>query len=112
MIILTKFIALLFGFIVIGKSYNDLRKRQESLTMFLFWFIVWFTIIVFAVFPRLIDEIGGIIGKSGSNVNNFLGVAFVFLFFITYRIYIKANRIEQKLNKLITNAAIGRIKRW
>ncbi len=110
--ILTKFIALLFGFIVISKTYTDYKKKQESLVMFLLWTIIWLTIITVAVYPIIIDEIGNFLSKTGSNVNNFIGVALVFLFFITYRLYIKSNRTEQKINKLVTQIGLKDLKRW
>lgn len=101
MILAAKALALILGIIAISKSYHDFRKKEEGLTMFLFWLTTWSAIIVVTLYPILIDKFNALVGDQGSSINTFLGASIVALFFVVYRIYIKAHRIERQLHTIV-----------
>lgn len=101
MIIIGKVLSVLLGLTVISKSYLGYRKKQESLVMLLFWVATWLGIMVVAVYPIVVEKVTSLIGGSGSGLSNFLGISLVFLFFITYRVYVKAHRLERQLRDLV-----------
>ncbi len=110
MIILAKVLSIALGLIVISKTFLDFRKEKESLTMFVFWLITWGSVITLSVFPTLIEKFNQLVGSQGNGVNTFIGAAFVFLLFITYRVYTKANRIEQQLHQLVMKLGLRDIE--
>jgi hypothetical protein len=110
MIILAKILSIVLGLVVISKTFLDYRKEKESLTMFLFWLITWGSVITFSIFPTLIERFNKLIGEQGSGVNTFIGAAFVFLLFITYRVYTKANRLEQQLHQMVMKLGLKDIE--
>lgn len=104
-----KILSLILGLVVITKTIHDYKKKKESFIMFLFWMIIWIAIIILGMFPLLIDRINLIIGGAGSGVNTFIGAAIVFLFFITYRVYTKANRIERQIHDMVMKLGLKNI---
>jgi len=101
-----KIFAIIIGLVVIGKSLLAFKKKEEGIVMFLFWTMTWIGIIFVAIYPLVIDRVGRLVGDSRSSVITFLGFAFVFVLFITYRVYVKANRIEQKLTNLVISISL------
>lgn len=110
MIVLVKVFSILLGLTVISKSYHDYKKHKENLLMFLFWTLAWSAIIVASIFPNIVFSLAGRISGNGIGIGTFFGVAFVFLFFITYRVYIKANRLEQNIKDIVMKLGLKDIE--
>jgi hypothetical protein len=97
--------SVLLAAVAISKSYVDFRARKESLQLFVLWSITWLGIVLVALFPSVIPlliSLGG--GQAG--IGTFLGMALVFLFFLLYRVYVKLERLEQKLAGLVQELAL------
>jgi hypothetical protein len=109
--ILVKIIALLFGLIVISKTLTDFKKKEENWQMFLFWLIIWSSVIFIAFNPNIISQILTKLGNRSITVGQIVGIGFVFLLFVVYRIYIKANRIEHEFSRLIRRLALQNLKK-
>ncbi|MEI7792452.1 MAG: DUF2304 domain-containing protein [Candidatus Berkelbacteria bacterium] len=109
MILITKIVAICLAVTVIAKTYLAFKKKEESFIMFIFWTATWLSIIFVAVYPIIIDKIGSLIGDSRNSVIAFFGLAFVFILFVTYRIYVKANKIEKQLCKIIIDSAKDKV---
>ncbi len=104
-VILTKTFAILLALIVISKSYTDLRLRRESLLMFLFWTTTWLGIVLVALAPSIVDRIIAI-GGGQAGIGTVFGITFMFMFFVVYRIYVKLDRTEQKMVRLVQELAM------
>ena len=102
-IIVSKVFSILLAVIAISKSYVDYRARVESIQMFIFWVITWATIVLLALFPTIVDVLLSY-GRAG--LGTVFGMGLVFLFFVAYRIYVKLERVEQKLTKTIQELAL------
>ncbi len=74
--------------------------------MFLFWSATWTAIVVVALFPQIIDLLIAYFGGGRTGIGTFFGMGLVFLFFVVYRMYVKLERIEQKLTKTIQEIAL------
>lgn len=98
-----KYLALILTLLVIIKSYLAYRQRQESLTMFLFWSITWIGIIAVAFYPEIITKV---FGERRLGVGSFLGISLVFVYFVLYRVYTKADRIEKQLHDIVRGLAL------
>jgi len=106
MIILVKIFSIILGLMVISKTYHDFRKGRESITMFLFWTIAWICIILVSLFPEIVDEIISMSQGQRIGTGTFFGISIIFLFFVIYRVYIKADRIERDLAEVVRQVAI------
>jgi len=92
--------------IAISKSYVDFRARRESLQMFLLWSLTWTGVVVVALFPWLVDIILAYSASGRAGLGTFFGMGLVFVLFVVYRIYVKLERVEQKLVKTIQELAL------
>jgi hypothetical protein len=73
--------------------------------MVFFWILSWIVINVVTFSPKavsfLLDDLGG---RAG--VGTILGLGMVFIYFVVYRIYVKADRIEKQMNKIVRDIAL------
>src|SRR5438876_6356482 len=92
--------------IAIAKSYVDFRARTESLQMFLLWTLTWTGVVVVALFPTIVDIILAYSASGRAGLGTVFGMGLVFLLFVVYRIYVKLERVEQKLVKTIQELAL------
>lgn len=106
MLVLSKVIATIFGVLVLARSYTDYKSKKESLQMTIFWVAIWLAIIAFAYFPSLIEKFIQMTGGEKTGLGTIFGIGLVFILFINYRIYIKANRVEKNLGELARKAGL------
>lgn len=99
-------IAAIFALLVLVKSYDEFRRGREPLPVFLFWLATWGAVLVIAFFPGVTDWIRERILGPRAGLGTIFGIALVFLLFLNYRMYLKADRVEQDLQKLISNLAV------
>lgn len=99
-------IAVFFASLVFTKSFDDFRRRQEPLPVFILWITVWSSVLLVAFFPGITFWIQEHILGPQAGIGTMLGIAIMFLLFLTYRMYVKADRTERAVNRLITELAI------
>ena len=102
-VLISKIFSLLLATISISKSYVDYRSRRESLQMFVLWTLTWTGIVLVALFPQVIDVL---LGGSRVGIGTFLGMGGVFVFFLLYRVYVKLERLEQRVTTLVQEIAL------
>ena len=105
-VIISQIFAVLLAGIAISKSYVDFRSRTESLQVFVFWIVTWAGIVIVALFPSIIDLIISSFGGGRGGLGTFFGMVIVFLFFVVYRVYVKLDRMEQKLIKMVQELSL------
>ena len=105
-----KIIAATFAILVLVKSYDEFRRGREPLSVFLFWLITWGAVLVIAFFPGVTDWIQVRVLGPGAGLGTIFGIAIVFVLFLTYRMYLKADRVERDLNRLISDLAVREFK--
>lgn len=106
MIYIAQFFSAFLAALVISKSYSDLKRGQENIVMFIFWGITWIAIAGVAFFPGTIDWLIEKFGGQRTGLGTIFGLGLTFLFFVIYRVYIKADRIEKELSKFVRDLAI------
>jgi len=100
MIIIAQTFASLLAILVIARSLADYKQKKESFQMTIFWVIVWACVLALAFFPGLIDQFVIALGGDKTGLGTIFGMGIVFVLFVSYRIYVKANRIEKNLDRL------------
>lgn len=103
---MAKIIASVFAILVLIKSYDEYRRGREPLIVFLFWASTWAAVLVVAFWPGITDIIRDKILGPHTGLGTIFGIAIIFVLYLSYRIYLKAERNEQNLNRLISELAI------
>src|SRR3989344_5309640 len=106
MIIIAQVLSAFFAALVITKSYADLKRGRENIVMFLFWTAAWLIILGIAIYPNVINILIAKFGGQRTGMGTIFGLALTFMFFIMYRIYIKADRVEKDMHKVISDLSI------
>lgn len=99
-------IAAAFALLVLIKSYDEFRRGREPLPVFLFWLVTWGAVLVIAFFPSVTDWIRARLLGPRAGLGTIFGIAIVFLLFLSYRLYLKADRVERDVNRLISELAL------
>ncbi|AKM82193.1 TPA: DUF2304 domain-containing protein [Candidatus Berkelbacteria bacterium] len=108
--LLVKILSLFFGVIVIAKTMTDFKKKEENWQVFLFWIIVWLGVIFVAFNPAIINEMVLKLSNRSITVGQIVGIGFVFMLYILYRVYVKAHRQEKQFSRLIRKIALMDLK--
>ncbi len=103
---IAKIIAALFAGLVLAKSYDEFRRGREPLPVFLFWAVIWTVVVVVAFFPQVTDFLRTNILGPTAGIGTIFGIAVIFLLFLSYRIYLKTDRVERDLNRLLSQIAL------
>jgi len=110
MIIITKIIAILLALMVISKSFYDYKRKRESFVTFMFWSLAWVFIVYVALVPKIFYSFATKLADQNIGIGTFVGLAFIFLFYITYRVYMKAHRLEQQIRDIVMRIGIKDIE--
>jgi len=105
--IAAKVFATLLGILVLSRVYTDWKSKKESVVMTVFWTITWAGILLISFYPDLVRRIINIFGGERTGLGTVFGMGLVFILYISYRVYTKANRVEKAINKLCRKIATG-----
>jgi hypothetical protein len=99
-------------FAVFAWSRAALRLKDKSIRIgeFLFWSAVWVGVILFAVTPDLFSWISPFFG-IGRATDLAMYVSVILLFYLMFRLYVRIDRQNQELTKLVRETAIKRAKK-
>lgn len=109
--IVIRLITIIITLTVLSKTYMDYKKGRETLSMFLFWIITWSIVVALALWPSVYFNLQNYFQGFGVGVVTFIGLLFIFLFFVTYRVYVKAQRLERQLKDLVVKLGIKDIEK-
>lgn len=111
MLIIAKVFATILSILVISRSIIDFRAKKESLQMTVFWITIWSGIIAVSYWPTLIDKFIELTGGEKTGLGTVFGMAIIFLLFINYRVYVKANRVEKMVQKMTRKVALQNVEK-
>lgn len=104
--LIAKAIATFFATLVLVKVYDEFCHGRENIVMLLFWLTTWSAVLILAFFPSVTFWLRENIFGPNTGLGTIFGIGLIFLLFISYRLYIKADRAERKINKIITELAL------
>lgn len=103
-------VVVVFALFAISRSYLRIKNGAESIYEFIFWIIVWTSVVVIVIFPQITSIPAKIFNiKRGIDVFVYLGM--IVLFYSVYRIYSKIERLEQDLTKITRKMAYNNMKK-
>lgn len=100
----------LFVAFAASRVYLRFRARDMKVGEFLFWLIIWGGIEVVAWIPKVLDRLASQIG-IGRGIDAVVYGAVVLLFYLVYRMYVKAEFIESEITSLVRKLALKEKKK-
>ncbi|MGM5482225.1 MAG: DUF2304 domain-containing protein [Nanobdellota archaeon] len=102
-------LVIIFAIFAISRSYLRLKNSGESILEFIFWIVVWVSVVIVVIFPAITTIPAKIFNiKRGIDVFVYIGI--VVLFYSIYRIYAKIENIERDITKLTRDIAKNKKK--
>lgn len=100
-----------FAIFAISRSWLRLKKGNESVLEFIFWSFVWMGVVFIMFFRDLVDIIALKYFDVGRGIDLIVYVSIVVLFYLVFRVYSKAEILEQDITKLTRTIAIEESKK-
>ena len=98
-------IIILFALFAFSRAALRARDRKIKQNEFIFWSIIWIAIIIVAFIPG----ITGIFAKPfgiGRGADFAVYISLIALFYLMFRLYVKAEKIEKDITKLVREIAL------
>ncbi len=99
-ILVTVFVAF-----AVSRVFLRFRAGDMSLGEFLFWLGIWGSIEAVVWIPKFLDEIAHQIGIS-RGIDAVVYGSVVLLFYLMYRVYVKAEFVEHEITSLVRKLAL------
>lgn len=109
MILGLQIIALIFALIMIYFAYLHYRRGEINGIEILFWLVVWIGAIAIILFPVAFKTFSETIAISRAFDLAMLG-GFILIIPLVYLSYVRANKLEKKLEEYTRNEALKNIK--
>lgn len=95
-------VLIVLSILVIG---NMVRKRKLELKYALVWFLVGGVVLLFDVFPQLLNVIAQMLGV-GAPVNMLFFLGFVFSLLIIFTLTLSMSKMSEKVKRLTQEVAL------
>lgn len=101
----TQIIVILIVLVGIFALINLVRKKSIELKYALVWFLVGIIVLVFAIFPVLMDKLTGLFGMA-SPMNMLFFVGFILVILVMLSLTVAMSSSSVKIKKVIQENAI------
>ncbi len=98
-------------FAVFAWSRAVLRFKDGKITLgeLVLWSVIWTAVLVVAIIPGLTSSVAGLVGiKRGIDVAVYFSI--IILFYLIFRLYVKAETQQHEITKLVRELALRRKK--
>jgi hypothetical protein len=97
---LIQILIVLFGLFAFSRVIIRFKKKDIAQGEFIFWTLIWLLVILVALLPNLSFHLAKWFGVDrGTDVFVYLGLAL--LFYMVFRLYVKLEKAEQGLTKVV-----------
>lgn len=100
-----KILLTIFAIFAWSRAFIKFRYKYMNRKELVFWTIIWVTAIVVVFIPGKTTTLARLLGMDrGFDAFVFIGI--VVLFYIVYRLYVKANENDQIITNLVRQIAL------
>ncbi len=101
---------LIFLIFALSRVILRFKSSEVSLTGFIFWFTVFGTAIIFAVFPDLTSIIARGL-HVGRGVDTVVYISIALLFYLVFRLYVYLQDIRHEITDIIKKIALRELEK-
>jgi len=103
-------VIVLFVIFAWSRAYLAFKKSKITVYEFIFWCVVWLSVIVVIVIPNLATRLAALFGIS-RGVDLFIYVGILLLFYLIYRIYVRLENMRMDVTKVVREVSILKQKK-
>lgn len=98
---------IIFLLFALSRVFLRARGKEISKKEFVFWAVVWLLALVFVLEPALFSTAAEFLG-IGRPVDVAIYVGLLVLFYLNFRFYVKVQRQEEEITKIVREIAFKR----
>lgn len=110
MITLIQVLMIIFALFAWSRAALRLKDKDIKPGEFIFWSLIWVSVITVSLIPKIIEIISSIVG-IGRATDLAVYVSIIILFYLIFKIYVKVESQNQQMTKLVREIAIGHVKK-
>ena len=103
---LLQILAILFALFALSRAILRVKDGNLSIHEFLFWNVIWIAVLIFAFVPGISTLLANLFG-IGRGVDFLLYISVVVLFYLIFRLYVKTEKTEQEITRLVSHIALN-----
>lgn len=104
--IIQQTVALTIILILIWRAIARYRKKDITRQEFFYWLVFWLVISLAVIFLKQIDAWVESLGFEAKGLDVLVYAAVVFLFYLIFRIYIRIEKLEKNITKVVRRIAL------
>jgi small membrane protein len=94
---------------LLSRVASKYKKSEISFKEAFLWGMLWILVGVVVIFPSIADKIAVAIGlKTATGIDLVVYMAVGFVFYLVFRIFVRIERIERDITKIIRFLAINK----
>lgn len=94
-----------FVIAVLYEVYKSYRKRELALISLLFWLVIWLGVAFVVWLPDFTFNIAKLLNVH-RGIDAVVYISIVILFYLLFRVLLKIERVERKIEKLIRKESL------
>jgi hypothetical protein len=102
---------IIIGFSFFALSRIILRRKEKSIPLgeFIFWSVIWTSAAIIAAAPNIMKIAANKTGVENS-INLFTTITIIIIFYLLFRLYVKVEKQQQDITKLVREMALKKKK--
>lgn len=105
MITILQVILSIFCIFVLFSAFFKFKKRKIPLAQFIIWIIIWGLIFIGVIFPEVTTVLANIL-NVGRGMDALIYFSIIFLFYIIFQLYLKLEKMNREITKLVKEIAL------
>lgn len=103
-------IVILFALFALSRAFLRFRDKEINAKELVFWSIIWIAVIVVVLIPGSAGYFAKLFG-IGRPVDLLIYISIILLFYLTFRLYVKIDKQNQQITKIVREVAIKKAKK-
>ena len=104
-------LVVLIAILAVLLVFNRYNKKRTSLQTFIMWTTLWLLLAIFAIIPESSGFLADFLG-IGRGLDLILIFGIIGAFYLIFRLYLKIEKIDQDITKLVRKIAIDKEKEF
>jgi len=98
-------IVVVFALFAWSRAILRLKDRKIVISEFIFWTVIWAAVVVTSLLPATANAVSTFFGISRP-IDLAIYVSILLLLYLTFRMYVKHEQLEQEMTKLVREIAV------